>query len=119
MDTWLGCTRRHRNAHARGCDGWGRRHAEAGDGLEAVQFAAQHRPDAILMDANLPRLDRIAAAERINAARPTPIVILTGYNHRDLVDHALDAGVTRYLVKPIAEQEIVPALSEALCAHDC
>ena len=85
--------------------------AEAADGLEAVKLAAEHEPDAILMDANMPLLDGVSAARRILAARQVPIVILTGYSYGELIDRAYDAGVVRYLVKPVAEREVIEALS--------
>ena len=85
--------------------------AEAADGVEAVRLAAEHRPDAILMDANMPRLDGVTAARRILQARQVPIVMLTGYRYGELVDRAYDAGVAGYLVKPFGEQEVIDALS--------
>jgi CheY-like chemotaxis protein len=88
--------------------------AEAADGREAVALALEHEPDAILMDANMPRLDGIAAAEAILAARRVPIVMLTGYDYGELIDRALAAGISHYLVKPFAEPEIVAVLQAAM-----
>jgi response regulator NasT len=90
--------------------------AEAADGLEAVKLAAEHRPDAILMDANMPRLDGVTAARRILASRDVPIVMLTGYDYGELIDRAYDAGVVSYVVKPFAEQEVIDALSAVVRA---
>jgi response regulator NasT len=90
--------------------------AEAADGLEAVKLAAEFEPDAILMDANMPRLDGVTAARRILAARHVPIVMLTGYEYGELIDRAHDAGVVRYLVKPVAEREVIDALSSVVRA---
>jgi DNA-binding NarL/FixJ family response regulator len=88
--------------------------AEAGDGHEAVALAREHEPDAIVMDANMPRLDGVAAAEAILACRRVPIVMLTGYDYGELIDRAYAAGVSHYLVKPFAEWEIVAALRAAV-----
>jgi two-component system, response regulator PdtaR len=90
--------------------------AEAADGLEAVRLAAEHEPDAILMDANMPRLDGVAAARRILATRDVPIVMLTGFAYGELIDRAYDAGVVRYLVKPVGEREVIDALSAVVRA---
>ena len=88
--------------------------AEAGDGHEAVALAREHEPDAIVMDANMPRLDGVAAAEAILARRRVPIVMLTGYDYGELIDRAFAAGISHYLVKPFAEREIVAALRAAV-----
>jgi len=88
--------------------------AEAGDGREAVALALEHEPDAIVMDANMPQLDGVAAAEAILASRPVPIVMLTGYDYGELIDRAFAAGISHYLVKPFAEEEIVAALRAAV-----
>ena len=90
--------------------------AEAADGLEAVKLAAEHEPDAILMDANMPRLDGVAAARRILAVRSVPIVMLTGYEYGELIDRAYEAGVVRYLVKPFGEREVIDALADVVRA---
>ena len=90
--------------------------AEAADGLEAVKLAAEHEPDAILMDANMPRLDGVTAARRILATREVPIVMLTGYEYGELIDRAYEAGVVRYLVKPVGEREVIDALSAVVRA---
>jgi two-component system, response regulator PdtaR len=87
---------------------------EAQDGEEAVAQAARLRPDAILMDIRMPKLDGIAATERIMKARPTAIVMITAYNERELVDAALRAGASGYLVKPVSDDQIEPALKVAL-----
>jgi len=87
---------------------------EARDGEEAVAEAARLKPDAILMDIRMPKLDGIAATERIVGARPTAIVMITAYNERELVDAALRAGASGYLVKPVSDEQIEPALKVAL-----
>jgi AmiR/NasT family two-component response regulator len=87
---------------------------EAKNGEEAVALAEQLRPDAILMDIRMPKLDGIAATERIMQARPTAIVMITAYNERELVNAALQAGASGYLVKPVSDDQIEPALTVAL-----
>jgi AmiR/NasT family two-component response regulator len=87
---------------------------EARDGEEAVTAAARLKPDAILMDIRMPKLDGIAATEQIMQARPTAIVMITAYNERELVNAALRAGASGYLVKPVSDEQIEPALKVAL-----
>ena len=74
--------------------------AEARDGEEAVALAREHEPDLAVMDVKMPRLDGIEAARRILEERPIPIVMLTAFGQRELVDRAAEAGVYGYLVKP-------------------
>jgi YesN/AraC family two-component response regulator len=88
--------------------------AEAADGREAIALALEHEPDVIVMDANMPCLDGVAAAKTILAARRIPIVMLTGYDYGELIDRAFAAGISHYLVKPFAEREIVAALRAAI-----
>lgn len=87
---------------------------EARDGEEAVAAAARLQPDAILMDVRMPKVDGIAATTQIMQARPTAIVMITAYNERELVDAALQAGASGYLVKPVSDEQIDPALKVAL-----
>ncbi|HEY4346350.1 MAG TPA: response regulator [Gaiellaceae bacterium] len=92
--------------------------AEARDGVEAVEMAREHEPDLALMDVKMPRLDGIDAARQILEARPIPIVMLTAFGQRELVDRAAEAGVYGYLVKPFREQDIVPAIETAKARHE-
>lgn len=87
---------------------------EAQDGLEAVLKARELKPDAILMDVHMPGQTGIAATEQIMLERPTAIVMLTAYSERELVDSALRAGASGYLVKPVSDEQIQPALEVAL-----
>jgi response regulator NasT len=87
---------------------------EAGDGEAAVRLAEQHRPDLVVLDVKMPKLDGIAAAERIAAERIAPVVILTAFSQRDLVERARDAGAMAYLVKPFGKQDLVPAVEMAM-----
>ena len=90
---------------------------QARDGEEAVALARDLRPDVALLDVKMPRLDGIEAARRIYAERPVPIVMLTAFGDRRLVERALDAGVFGYLVKPFREHDVVPALRAAYARH--
>ena len=92
--------------------------AEARDGEEAVALAREHEPDLAVMDVKMPRLDGIDAARRILEERPIPIVMLTAFGQRELVDRAAEAGVFGYLVKPFREQDVVPAIETARARHD-
>jgi response regulator NasT len=87
--------------------------AEARDGEEAVELARRHEPELAVMDVKMPRLDGIEAARRILEERPIPIVMLTAFDQRELVERAAEAGVYGYLVKPFREQDVVPALELA------
>ena len=87
---------------------------EAGDGQEAVDLAESLRPDLVIMDVKMPRRDGIDAAAEIAAKRIAPIVILTAFSQRDLVEKARDAGAMAYLVKPFSISDLIPAIEVAL-----
>jgi response regulator NasT len=87
---------------------------EAGDGERAVRLAEELRPDLVVLDVKMPRLDGIAAAERIARQRIAPVVILTAFSQRDLVERARDAGAMAYLVKPFTQADLVPAIEMAM-----
>ena len=91
---------------------------EARDGEEAVALARELEPDLAVMDVKMPRLDGIEAARRILAERPIPIVMLTAFDQRELVDRAAEAGVYGYLVKPFREQDVVPAIELAKARYE-
>lgn len=86
---------------------------EAGDGLSAVNIVRQLRPDLVLIDVKMPRMDGIAAAKIMNDEQLAPVLLLTAYNGADLVAQAREAGVSGYLVKPIREGELMPAIEIA------
>jgi response regulator NasT len=86
---------------------------EAGDGETAVALAEQHRPDLVILDVQMPVLDGIAAAERIASARLAPVVILTAFSQRDLVERARKAGAMAYLVKPFQKKDLLPTIEMA------
>lgn len=87
---------------------------EAADGERAVELVQSERPDLVLMDVRMPRLDGIAAAERIARDRLAPVVMLTAFSQRDLVERARDAGAMAYLVKPFSRDDLVPAIEMAV-----
>ena len=87
---------------------------QAGDGAKAVELAEQLRPDLVILDDKMPVLDGIAAAERIASQRIAPVVILTAFSQRDLVERARDAGAMAYLVKPFSKGDLVPAIEMAV-----
>ena len=87
---------------------------EAGDGKSAVETARSLKPDVVIMDIKMPDLDGIEAAKILTAEQIAPVLLLTAYSQRDLVDRAKEAGVVGYLVKPFREQEILPAIEIAL-----
>jgi two-component system, response regulator PdtaR len=91
---------------------------EAGDGETAVLLAEEHRPDLVVLDVKMPRLDGISAAERIAAARIAPVVILTAFSQRDLVARAREAGAMAYLVKPFTKSDLLPAIEIAMSRYD-
>jgi len=86
---------------------------EAGDGEEAVTLADKLRPDLVILDVKMPKLDGIAAAERIAGERVAPVVILTAFGQRDLVERAREAGAMAYLVKPFQKKDLVPTIEMA------
>jgi two-component system, response regulator PdtaR len=87
---------------------------EAGDGRTALELAAELQPDLVILDVKMPVLDGISAAEQIASQRLAPIVILTAFSQRDLVERARDAGAMAYLVKPFTKADLVPAIEMAV-----
>ncbi|MFH8371311.1 ANTAR domain-containing response regulator [Streptomyces sp. NPDC018031] len=87
---------------------------EAGDGETAVALAQEHRPDLVIMDVKMPVLDGISAAERIAADSIAPVLMLTAFSQRELVERARDAGAMAYLVKPFSKSDVVPAIEMAV-----
>lgn len=86
---------------------------EARDGQEAVDLTNELHPDLVIMDIKMPRRDGIDAATEIAAARLAPVIMLTAFSQRELVDRARDAGAMAYLVKPFAKADLVPAIEVA------
>lgn len=87
---------------------------EAGDGQRAVELAEELRPDLVIMDVKMPRRDGIDAASEIAQKRIAPVVILTAFSQRELVERARDAGAMAYLVKPFSKSDLVPTIEVAV-----
>ncbi|MCB5167772.1 response regulator [Streptomyces bambusae] len=87
---------------------------EAGDGQTAVELAREHRPDLVILDVKMPVLDGISAAEKIAGESIAPVLMLTAFSQRDLVERARDAGAMAYLVKPFSKSDVVPAIEMAV-----
>src|SRR5689334_3359620 len=87
---------------------------EAGDGETAVQLTEDLKPDLVILDIKMPIMDGLAAAEKIAGGRLAPVVILTAFSQRDLVERARAAGAMAYLVKPFQKSDLVPAIEIAL-----
>ncbi|MGP3981380.1 ANTAR domain-containing response regulator [Streptomyces sp. KR80] len=87
---------------------------EAGDGQKAVELAREHRPDLVILDVKMPILDGISAAEKIGEESIAPVLMLTAFSQRELVERARDAGAMAYLVKPFSKSDVVPAIEMAV-----
>jgi response regulator NasT len=90
---------------------------EAGDGEQAVKLAEELKPDLVILDVKMPVLDGISAAERIVDQRIAPVVMLTAFSQRELVERAVDAGAMAYLVKPFAKSDLLPTIEVAVSRH--
>jgi AmiR/NasT family two-component response regulator len=88
--------------------------AEASTGDEAVTLAASTLPDLAILDIKMPVMDGIEAAEKMTQARPIPIILLTAYDEAQLVERAAEANISAYLMKPVAEEDLLPAITLAL-----
>jgi response regulator NasT len=89
--------------------------AAASNGLEAIEFANQYKPDLAILDVKMPELDGISAAEKI--IEFAPVLMLTAFSQKELVDRAKDAGVMAYVVKPFTIGDLVPAMEIAMSRH--
>lgn len=90
---------------------------EAGDGERAVELATELRPDLVVMDIKMPKMDGISAAEKIVSDRIAPVVMLTAFSQKELVDRAREAGAMAYVVKPFGKDDLVPAIEIAMGRH--
>nr|WP_129360102.1 MULTISPECIES: response regulator [unclassified Kocuria] len=88
--------------------------AEAGNGEEAVELTKEHEPDVVLMDVKMPKMDGISAAEVIAKERIAPVVLLTAFSQKELVDRATEAGAMAYVVKPFTENDLIPSIEVAV-----
>ncbi len=86
---------------------------EAADGEQAVELAVELSPDLVICDIKMPKMDGIAAAAQIAEKRIAPVVILTAFSQRDLIERARDAGAMAYLVKPFQKRDLLPAIEMA------
>jgi response regulator NasT len=87
---------------------------EAADGQQAIDLAVSLQPDLVILDVKMPVLDGISAAERVAADHIAPVVILTAFSQRELVERARDAGAMAYLVKPFTKADLVPVIEIAV-----
>ena len=87
---------------------------EAADGEAAIEQARELKPDLVIMDVKMPRKDGIEAAATVVGEKIAPVVMLTAFSQRDLIERARDAGAMAYLVKPFARHELVPAIELAV-----
>ena len=93
---------------------------DARDGVEAVELARTHRPDVIVLDLAMPRLDGVEATRQILVERDVPIVALTGYGTAagGIAERAVEAGATSVVQKPFADHTVVGAVNDALAGHE-
>ena len=89
--------------------------AQATNGEEAIALANEHQPDLAILDVKMPVLDGISAAEKIISI--APVLMLTAFSQRELVERARDAGVMAYVVKPFTIGDLVPAIEIAMSRH--
>lgn len=87
---------------------------EAGDGEKAVELVRELEPDLVVMDIKMPKLDGISAAEEINKENLAPVVLLTAFSQKELVERATDAGALAYVVKPFTPADLLPAIEIAI-----
>ena len=86
---------------------------QASDGEQSVALVHEHRPDVVIMDVKMPVLDGISAAEQIGKERIAPVIMLTAFSQKELVERARDAGVMAYIVKPFTQADLAPAVDIA------
>ena len=89
--------------------------AQASNGQEAVDLAVKHKPDLAILDIKMPVMDGISAAEKI--IHLAPVLMLTAFSQKELVDRARDAGVMAYVVKPFTIGDLIPAIEIAISRH--
>ena len=87
---------------------------EAGDGEAGVALARELKPDVVVMDVKMPKLDGISAADLLNKDHVAPVVLLTAFSQKELVERATEAGAMAYVVKPFTPNDLIPAVEIAL-----
>lgn len=87
---------------------------EAIDGRKAVELTRAHRPDLVIMDIKMPQMDGITAARKISEEKLAPVLLLTAFSQPEIVEKAKDSGVLGYLVKPVQENNLFPAIEIAM-----
>lgn len=92
--------------------------AQADDGEQAVELAREHDPELVVMDVKMPVMDGITAATTIAEEQIAPVVMLTAFSQRDLVESAREAGAMAYVVKPFTENDLIPAIEVAVARFD-
>ena len=90
---------------------------EAGDGEAAVALATELKPDLVVMDVKMPKLDGISAAEQLSKDHIAPVVLLTAFSQKELVERASEAGALAYVVKPFTPNDLLPAIEIALSRY--
>jgi two-component system, response regulator PdtaR len=90
---------------------------EAGDGETAVALATELKPDLVIMDVKMPQLDGISAAEKLAKNHIAPVVLLTAFSQKELVERASEAGALAYVVKPFTPSDLLPAIEIALSRY--
>ncbi|HXD28663.1 MAG TPA: response regulator [Arthrobacter sp.] len=91
---------------------------EADNGEKAVELVREQRPDLVLMDVKMPVMDGISAAEAIVKERIAPVVLLTAFSQKELVERAREAGAMAYVVKPFSPNDLIPAIEIAMSRHE-
>lgn len=92
--------------------------AETDNGQKAVELAELHRPQLVLMDVKMPIMDGITAAEEISKKQLAPVVLLTAFSQKELVDRATEAGAMAYVVKPFGPHDLIPAIEVAISRYE-
>lgn len=87
---------------------------EAINGRKAIELTRMHRPDLVIMDIKMPEMDGITAARKIADEKLAPVLLLTAFSQPEIVEQAKNSGVLGYLVKPIRESNLFPAIEIAL-----
>ena len=88
--------------------------ADTGRGDTAIDLVREHRPDVAIFDIKMPGMDGLDAARVVSAEKICPVVMLTAFSQREVIEQARDAGALAYLVKPFQKTDLVPAIELAI-----